>query len=427
MQITDLSESKKQIKINIDKDHVLRERNSIINHIRQEARIDGFRRGKIPLEILKQRFKDVIDGRLTQNLIYETSEKILKEQNWNFVGSPEVKDVIFNEDGSLDYEITVEIIPVLDIKNYSNLKLQKNASKISEGEIDEVLKNLQKRHAEFVPVSGRGIKDGDIAVIDFTAFHKNNPIKGGSSKGFTLRIGSKEFFPEVENKLIGSNIGDEKEILAMFPDDYADKKLKGQEVLFKIKVNDIREEKLPEINDVLAEKCGNLKNLEELKINIQRELTETKEKISNINLKKEARKQLALNNQFDPPEFLIEKKIDDILRETEANLRYKGIELKNTDNIQNLRNTYRENAKTQVKASLVLREIAARENIAVSPLEIDEEIRKIAQALRKNVNEIKDMFKEKNLLPVIEEDIKEEKALDFVISKAEIKEEEVNK
>lgn len=422
MQITDLSESKKQVKINIDKDRVGKERDSIINHIRQEAHIDGFRKGKIPLELLKQKFKDVIDGRLTQNLVYQTSEEVLKEQNWSCVGNPEIKDIVFGEDGSLDYEMTVEIIPKLNIKDYMGIKLQKNAYKISEEEINETLNSLQKKQAEFMPVHNRGIKEEDIAVIDFESFHNNNPIKGGSSKGFTLRMGSKEFFPEVEDKLIGSNIGDEKEILTKLPDDYVDKKLSGQDVLFKIKVNDIREEKLPEINDAFAGKFGDFKNLEELMSGIRKELTETKERISNMNLKKEAKRQLALDNQFEPPEFLVKEKINNMIREAEADARYRGIEIKNADMTRKLTDAYSENAKVQVKASLVLREIASKENITVSSQEMEEEIKKIAQVFRKNISETKDMLKEKNLLPVIEEELKEEKALDYVIAKAEIEE-----
>ncbi|MFH1288651.1 MAG: trigger factor [bacterium] len=421
MQITDLSESKKQVKINIDKDRVGKERDSIIKHIGQEAHIDGFRKGKVPLKLLKQKFKDVIDGRLTQNLVYEMSEKVLKEQNWNCVSTPEVKDIIFNEDGSLGYEMTVEIIPSLNIKDYTGIKLQKNAYKISEEEINEALDNLRKRQAEFIPVNNRGIKEGDIAVIDFTAFHNNNPIKGGSSKGFTLRIGNKEFFPEVEEKLIGSNIGDEKEISTRLPEDYADKALSGQDVSFKIKVNDIREEKLPEIDDAFVKKLGNFKNLEELKANVQKELTETKEKISNMGLKREAKEQLALDNQFEPPEFLVREKINNMIREAEADARYRGVGIKNADVTQKLTDAFSKNAKVQVKASLVLREIASKENITISSQEMEEEIKKIAQVFRKNIKETKDMLKEKNLLPVIEEELKEEKALDYVIAKAEIK------
>ena len=318
--------------------------------------------------------------------------------------------------------LIVEIIPPLNIREYTSLKLQKKTYKISDEEINEVLENFRKKKAEFIPVNSREIKEGDIAVIDFTAFHDNSPIKGGSSKGFTLRVGNKEFFPEVEEKLVGSNIGDEKDILTKFPEDYADTKLKGQDVLFKIKVNDIREEKLPEVNDAFAEKFGNAKNLQELRANIQKELTETKEKIANMNLKKETKKQLALDNQFDPPEFLVEKKIDDMIREAEADMRYKGIEIKNTDGAHKLRDIYKENAKIQVKASLVLKEIASKENVSVSSEEMNEEIKKIAQALRKNENEAKDLLREKNLMPVIEAELKEGKALDYVIEKAEIKE-----
>lgn len=390
-----------------------------LNKLAKNVKIDGFRKGHVPVQMVKARIgKAAILEEATDIILQKSYAEILLDNGIQPVGQPEVKIDELTED-VLKITVTAPVAPEVKLGEYKGLDVKKGQVKVTKKEIEEELKNYQNQFAELVIKEEGTVEDGDTTVIDFDGYKDGVAFDGGKAENHELEIGSGAFIPGFEEQLIGMKVNEEKEINVTFPENYQAADLAGQEVVFKVKVHEIKSKVLPEIDDELA-KDVNIDGIETL-ADLE---TYTKEQIKN-------RKQSEIESKFsddifnavientplEVPEAMIATETDYMLKEVEQNLSQQGMNLElfqqlTGKTMDDMKAEMREQAEKRVKFNLILAEIVKAENIEVSDDEIDEEIKEIATYYGREFDEVKKIFE--GQLGQIKSDLSTRKAVQLI-------------
>lgn len=384
----------------------------------ETVKIDGFRQGKAPRDIYEKKlgkeslYMDAIDFALPK-----AYEKALKQSNLQPIVQPEVDVKKIDEDG-VEVVFTIVTKPEVEIKKYKNLGIKSEKINITEEEITKGIEELQQKYAE-ISLKEDAIINGDTVVLDFLGKKDGVPFEGGKGENYPLEIGSNTFIPGFEDNLIGLKSGDSKDIEVTFPKDYPSEDLKGQKVIFEVKINEVKHKILPEINkdffaDLSIEGVDSEKTLREY---VKNELTIEKEEKS-----KEAKVESILNKiieslKIELPEEMVTEEIHFMIKQFEQNLSMQGLSL---DQFMEMTKTthekfheqYRGQAEKRILQSLVLNKIAESEKIDVTKEEIDIEIP--ALAARYNISE-EEIKKLDGVEEALSGDIKIRKIINFLL------------
>jgi trigger factor len=320
------------------------------------------------------------------------------------------------------YSATVEVKPEIKIEGYIGLNIEGNKESAKEEEVEERLKGLQNLHAQLKTVpEPRPIQSGDHVIIDYEARMDNKPLEEGKAVDFTVEVGSGRFIPALEEKLVGLNLEEEKEIEVPFPEDYGYKKWAGKTVSFLVKVKEIKEKVLPPLDDEFAKDLGDYASLEDLKAKLKEEIEKEKELILDRQLKDQMIEQLIQANSFEIPESMVVEQAKALVSDTKLRLASQGIALKNL-NIpeEKLQEDYREVAQKQVRTYLILEKIATQEGIAVTDEEADERLQSISERTHQKFDVVKRYYEKNGLIPELKTGILTDKTLNFLLEKANI-------
>ncbi len=420
--VEELSSVKKKISVEIPEDRVTKEIDSLYREVGKQAKIKGFRPGKIPRNILERYFKDYVKSEVIQKLIQETYPTALSEKGLQPV-SPPVIDPGELESGKLfQYSATFEVKPEINIEGYTGLTIEGKKEEVKEEEVEERLRNLQQLHAQLRTIpEPRPIQVGDHVIFDYEARMDYKPLEEGKAVDFSLEVGSGRFIPELEEKLIGMKSEEEKEIEVSFPEDYGSKKWAGKTILFHIKVKEIKEKVLPPLDDEFAKDLGDYTSLEDLKARLREEIEKEKAYLLDRHLKDQLIDQLLQANSFEIPESMISEQTRTLLSDTKLRLASQGIALKSLNiSEEKLQEDYKEVAQRQVRTYLILEKIAAQEGITVTDEEVEERLRSIAERTHQKFDVVKRYYETNGLIPDLQTGILTDKTLDFLLSKANI-------
>ncbi len=406
----------------IDEKTINKKRAKIIQNLAKNVKIDGFRKGKVPTSIIEKRFSDKINQDSEQESLNELIAEQLKELNIKtnrVIGNPIIAKYEKNNN-NIDVEVKIGLFPQIDIKDYTSFIPQVTLENISQQQIDERLNEMAKNSGELVESNKTTLEQGDIANIDFEGFLDEVPFEGGKGEKYDLEIGSKSFIEGFEDNLIGMKKDENKDINLVFPQNYNATHLAGKKVVFKVKLNEIKERKPSELNDDFAKKMlPNNQNatLDELKIFIKTQLEhESKSKIFN-ELKPKLADNLIANIAFDLPENIIEQEMDIIFRNSLRTL--SSDELKelqqNKDKAKEKRESFREEAQKSVQLTFIIDSLAKMKNISVSDNEIYQMIYYEAMMSRQNPKEVMELYEKNNMIPAIKMTILEDKVLNNLL------------
>jgi trigger factor len=420
--VEEISSIKKKVNIEIPQEQVTKEIDSFYREVGKQAKIKGFRPGKVPRDILERYFKDYVKSEVTQKLIQETYPAALSEKGLQPV-SPPVVDPGELESGKLfQYSVTVEVKPEIKIEGYTGLTIEGTKESVREEEIEERLKGLQNLHAQLKAVpEARAVQSGDYVIFDYEARMDNKPLEEGKAVDFTVEVGSGRFIPALEEKMIGLKPDEEKEIEVPFPEDYGYKKWAGKTVSFLVKVKEIKEKVLPPLDDEFAKDLGDYASLEDLKAKLREEIEKEKAVMLDRQLKDQMIDQLIQANSFDIPDSMVVEQAKALVSDTKLRLASQGIALKHL-NIpeEKLQEDYREVAQKQVRTYLILEKIASQEGIFVTDEEVDERLRSISERTHQTLDVVKRYYEKNGLIPDLKTGILTDKTLDFLLSKATI-------
>ena len=386
--------------------------------------IPGFRKGKAPFKMVEKMYGIQIFYEDAFNAIAgKAYEDGIKEKELDVVSKPEIDIVQIEAGKDLIFTAVVSLKPEVKLGKYEGIELKKVEYNVSDEDIEHELGHMAERNARLVTVTDRAVETGDTAVIDFEGFVNGVPFEGGKAENHELTIGSNTFIPGFEDQIIGMKQEEEKDINVTFPEEYFSKDLSGKPAVFKVKLHEIKKKEMPEINDEFAKDCSEFETLEKLKKSIKERIEEQNKSKEKYELEENAIEEVCKNAKLEIPEGMIELEIDNMEKDIESRLSYQGINLEKYLEMigktrEEFRTEYREQAEKQIKSRLVLEEVAKAAKITVAEEDIAAKISEMAKTYGKNEDEIKENV---GLRQYVEDGLKTEKTINFIIEKAKIK------
>ncbi len=405
VEVEKLDECKQCLKIEIPREEVDRQFEATYKELGKKSRVDGFRPGKIPLPILKQRFREVAATEALKKIVAGSYPQAMKEKNIVPLGEPDIKigEALPEEKKPFYFQATVETWPEVKVENYKGLFLERERIEISDQQVEAVLEMKREENADFLPVEGRPAQKDDWVVIDFKSFLDGQPFQNAEAHLF--RLGSGVFPPEVEEILVGKLPEGEEELKVEVP-------LPGEnasaKILYQIKLKGVKERRLLIVDDEFAKDLGEFNSLAELREDIRKKLELRAKEEEERKLRNDLVDILVEKNEMEVPSRLVEEQTNHMMLVSGAGLDGSGGEEKKRTIRENLRPL----AVKQVKVYLMLEEIAKRENIEVAEEEINAETKETKAPLTKERRED------------LTHRIRRRKTLDFLINQADIKEKE---
>ena len=394
--------------------------NNAVRKISQYVNIDGFRKGKAPRSVVERHVgTERIKQEAIENLMPKAINKAVVDNKLDLVSQPYITSYNFNIGEDLTVTAKAELRPEVTLGQYKDLKLEVKDSPVAEDAMQKSIDNLLNQYATQETVIDRPTKDTDIAVIDFDGYCNGEKIQGGDAKNYPLDLAHSNFIPGFAEQLVGKNLNDEFEIKVNFPEDYHDEKLKGQPATFKIKINEIKEKKLPELNDEFAQKVGPFKTVDDLKADIQKYLDTQRERTNKQNSENEVFKAVIDSSKVDIPETMIEREVESLKEEYKQRLAAQGITwetLVKSQGEDELTKNLHEDAKTRIKNSLVIDKIAKDENIKLESKDIEAKFAQLGAAYgMKPQDLLKQLGKNPEVLTSISQQALNDKVRDFLI------------
>jgi len=420
--VEEISSIKKKVFIEIPEDQVNKEVESFYKDLGKKAKIKGFRPGKVPRNILERYFKDYVKTEVVQKLIQDTYPQALSETDLQPVSPPVIDPGEFEGGKSFQYSAVIEVKPDIKLEGYTGLKIEGKKEEVKDEEVEERLRALQNLHANLKTISeARPIQAGDYVIVDYEASMGGKPLEGGKAIDFTVEVGSGQFIPALEEKLIGLKPEEEKEIEVSFPEDYGYQKWAGKTISFHVKIKEIKEKILPPLDDEFAKDLGDYSSFEELKAKLKGEIEKEKELVLERQLKDQLVDQLLEANPFEVPESLVEEQTKSMVSDTKLKLAAQGVVLKNLGvTEEKLQEDYKAMAQKQVKTFLILDKIASQEGIAVTDEEADDRLKEMAERMHQKFDVVKRYYEKNELLPEVKAGIIRDKILNFLLEKANV-------
>lgn len=402
--------------------------NKAVQKISQYVNIDGFRKGKAPRAVVERHVgTERIKQEAIENLMPKAINQAVVDNNLDIIAQPYITNYNFNIGEDLTVTAKAELRPEVTLGQYKGLTLEVKDSPVEEDAMQKSIDNLLNQHSTQEIVIDRPTKDTDIAVIDFDGYANGEKIQGGEAKNYPLDLAHSNFIPGFAEQLVGKNLNDEFEIKVTFPEDYHDEKLKGQPATFKIKINEIKEKKLPELNDEFAQKVGPFKNVDELKADIQKYLESQRERTNKQNSENEVFKTVIDASKVEIPQSMIDREANSLREEYKQRLAAQGINwdalVKSQGEDQLLKNL-NEDALVRIKNSLVIDKIAKEENIKLEQKDLETKFAQLGAAYGlKPQDLIKQLGQNPKVLASISQQAMNDKVRDFLMenNKVEIK------
>jgi trigger factor len=370
--------SRRELDIEVSADEAAREFEKVLDDYASRAKLDGFRRGHAPRDMVKRLFLSEIRESVVEGLAPRVLRESLRAEDINPVSTPVILDVRFKEGEPLSFKAVVEIIPEFDLPPYKKLKVKKPEVKVEDAEVDRALEDLRQKSAEYQPVENRGVADGDYAVIEW----KGKDLKTKRflpTEKILVLAGHQDNEKALNENLMGVKPQETRRFVISYPPEHPHKRLAGRDIEYELKVISIKEKKVPEMTDDWAKDLGEFDNLAGLREKVRLELEKSKQESVRREMGEEIVRQLGEEISLDLPESLVDAEAQSLLRSWAASLRSDMA----APQVEELKQRARDQAGQTIKRGLILKKIAERERIAVTDEEVEEEIKEMAK--RNNV------------------------------------------
>jgi trigger factor len=426
MQVTveDVSSVKKTLHIEIPNDEVVRELDQAYNTLKKTAKIKGFRPGKVPRSVLERMFGKDVNADVSSKLIQNSFFDAVKQNSLNIVGQPQLDPPKLDPKEPYTYDATVEITPEIEDIGFKGLKLKRTHYQISDDEVDTQLKTLQQNLARHQKISeDRSAKEDDIVLVDYEGLKDGKPFaETGKTENFTLKIGAGAISKDFDSQLIGMQPGESREFKIKFAEDYFNKSLADNEIVFQVTLNEIREEVLPKIDDEFAKKVGQYETLDELKNAIKDNLKQGYAKRTEQELNEQIFTALISKTDFEAPDALVEMELEGIIEEAERSFAYRNTSMEQLGlSREEIAEKYRDTALKQVKRHLILSKLIEQESLALSDEEVENGLQEMSDNFGHALADIKNYYNEnKDKLELFKHTLLEKIAINLIIDNSKI-------
>ncbi len=392
--------------------------------------IDGFRKGKAPRSIIEKHYGEGVFFEEAVNQLFQQNYlNAVQELDLDIIDSPAAEFSEIGKGKPMTITITVPVYPVVEVKDYMGVEAEQEKAQVSDESVQAEIDNMLKRNARMITVD-RESKNGDTLIFDFKGFVDGEQFEGGTAERHELKLGSGMFIPGFEEQLEGLKAGESKNVEVKFPENYTEE-LAGKDATFECLVHEVKEEEIPELDDEFVKDVSEFDTVDELKEDIKKRQLENAKNMVVSRAKDAVVSKVYENNPVDVPDVMVEDEITRMIQEIGQQLSYQGLTVENYlqymgKDMSEMRNELREDAAKKVGTRIVLMSIIDKENIEVSEEEMEAELAKIAEAYKRDVEEIKNMIGIENLT-YFQKDVQITKAIDMLYDNAKIKEVEPKK
>ncbi|MFN0112166.1 MAG: trigger factor [Blastocatellia bacterium] len=432
--ITDVSQCQKDISIEIAAEEVKKEFDKTYDAYTRYVKVPGFRPGRVPRDVVKQRFRKEVKDEVLGNLVPHALEHVVSDHKLKIVGQPrlaEGSELTITEGESLKLNVSIEVLPEFELKEYKGLKITKRLAQVSDDDVNTLIERWREESAEFVPVEDRPSKEGDFVsanligkYLDPQEEHEKEDLK---AEGIEIELGAENTQPEFTEHLQGVKPDDVREFRVVYPEDFESKGLAGKTLDFTATVLSVREKELPELNDDFAKSIGQYETLQEMRDKVRESMAKNVEAEIDNKLREDVVDQLIELHPFEVPAVLVNEGTENRLREFSQRLQQMGIpqEAARSINWMERINEAQEASTRDVRAALLIGKIGEAENLKVDTAEVDAEIELMAQMMRQTTEELMARLTREDAIPSIENRLRYRKALEFLVSNADITIEEL--
>ncbi|MBI4372679.1 MAG: trigger factor [Candidatus Omnitrophica bacterium] len=390
INVKDVNSCEKILTIDVPPEMVAEEFSAFYEAAGKQAKIPGFRPGHAPKHVVALHYREEARQEVLKQLVSKSFRDAVRQEEIPVIGYPRIENIEFDET-RLKFKAHVEMRPKIKLDKYAGLSVKRDPVVVNESEIDEALKRIQESHAKFQAVEGREARLGDFLICDYRLNADGQELE--KRDGEWIEIREKDYLEGFSKQLIGVQAGQTREVTVTFPSDYNRPELVKKQGLFTVAVHEIKEKKLPDLNDELAKEAGQFETLVELKNAIRRDLEnhkrlEAERKVENLLLE-----ELIKRSKFEVPSGMVERRLDALVEEGVQSLMYRGVKkedaLKQKDEI---RKTLAQEAERQVRLSFILDEIAAREQIEVREEDLNQKYQAISERVKRPLEEVKSYY-----------------------------------
>ena len=429
MKITELKSEglNKSYKVVIENKEFVKEVDTKLARIAKQVKLPGFRAGKAPLTMVKQKYLNEVMGEALDDAIRNGSNKVMADNKLRPATQPAIKIVAFGEDKDVEFDMDVEVLPEIKLGDFSKISLNKYVADVPAEEVEKAVSYLANARKETTVVDGKAAQKGDTVMIDFVGSVDGVEFNGGKGDNYPLELGSGSFIPGFEDQLIGAKAGDKVDVKVKFPDNYHAKDLAGKDSVFAVSVKEVREPKSVEINDELAKSLG-AESLEKLKENLTNRIKADYENASRMKLKRHLLDALDKEYNFEVPNSLVDAEYKAIVEQYEQAKKYNQLdEEEKNKKEEDLFKEYKDIAIRRVKLGLLLSEVGQDAKVTIKPEDINAAIMNEARKYPGQEQMVLDYYlKNKQAVEALKAPIFEEKIIDHVISLVKLNEKKVS-
>ncbi|HQI55883.1 MAG: trigger factor [Syntrophorhabdaceae bacterium] len=421
VDVVDVDRVTKKIEVEVPADKITEITENIYGELKRQAKIKGFRPGKIPKSILTTYYKDYIEDELKRRVIEGTMSEVLSEANVKPVTEP-IAD--FVEDGDrFVYTLLCEVFPDIEISSYKGVEVEVDAIRVTDDDIDKRIEQMKELYAEMIPrEADSGARKGDFIIVKYKGYLDGRPMKDVYSEAYPLELGTSQLMPEFESAIYDMKKGEIKNVDVAFPDDYQLKDIAGKTLLFEIEIKDIREKRLPDLNDDFA-KDVNFENVEKMKESLKAEIEKEKLNSRKQFISNKIMEMLTSNIDIQVPKRLLAKHTEAMLEEAKTRFNTEHFTEEDLKAFQgNIRADFEKKAAERIKSDIILARIAEIEGIKLEDDDVHNRMKKIAEETKRPFDEVKGIYEKYDFIEGMKISIVQQKTMDFLMENANIKE-----
>ena len=424
MQVTETASEglKREFRIVVPADEIAAKVTSKLQDIGKQIRLPGFRPGKAPMTVLKQRYGRSVIGEVLETAVNQSSQQVMEDRGLKPATTPNVEIEKFDEGTDLEFKVALEVLPEIAPMDFAQLKLERVAAEAAPEAVEAALQRIGEQSQKTRKVEeNRPLQQGDIAVIDFVGKLDGEAFAGGSAEGYELKLGGGSFIPGFEDQLTGATAGESREVRVTFPEDYGAEHLAGKEAVFDVTVKEIREPEPVEITDELATNLG-FGSLEELRTSIKGRIESEYHNVSRGRLKRALFDMLEEKHQFPVPQGLLDQEFQAIWDEVKKQLEGpQGESVREGKSDEELQADYRKVAERRVRLGLLLAEVGRTNNISVNQDDLSRAVRAEAGRFPGQERQVLEFFqKNPGALARLQAPILEDKVVDYILELADV-------
>lgn len=391
---------------------------------RKNIAIPGFRKGRVPRKIIETYYSEAV---FYEDAVNDVCPKAyldaVKEQGIEPVDQPEFDIVQIGQGQNLIFTAEVTVKPEVELGEYKGIEVQKVEYNVTEQDVEQRLKQLQEQNARWISADDREVRNDDRVTLDYQGSVDGELFEGGSAENQSLEIGSGQFIPGFEEQLVGMKVGEENDIKVTFPEEYHAAELSGKEAVFHVKINEIKEKELPELDDEFAKDISEFDTLEDYKADLVKNMEKSAKDSAKAEMENSLIKEIVDRCTVDIPDVMVEHQVDHAIYDFEYTLMYRGLTLEQylqftNTSMDDFRAQYRDEAYNTVKTQLVLEKIGKEEKIEVTDQDVDADIKRLAE--ENNIEEEKVREYWKGQETYLKENLLFQKTVDFLMENAVI-------